>query len=112
MFGKKTDQTIEADYECFVVYDSKTKTYNTPHFVMNKDVLVRDVLNMFQDPAQAKNQLFINAEDFSIFRIGYYSKRTGSMTLCSSPEHIVNLHDLRSIAIPPHTDKLVSLPTV
>lgn len=99
MFGKKNE--IVHDFEMMVIFDSKSQSYNVPLFVKNKEVLMRDLLNQFQDPRESKNQLFLNAEDFSIFRIGYYDKGTGTVVLTKQPEHIFNVHDIRALAAPP-----------
>lgn len=96
MFAKKEKQ---ADLEIFVIYDSKSESYGQPAFAQNKNVLMRELLNMFQDPSQAKNQLFTNSEDYSIFKVGSYDKKTGLMET-HNLEHVANLHDLRSMANP------------
>lgn len=60
---------------------------------------MRQIINMFKDPTQSKNRFLVNAEDFSIFRIGTYDKKTGIIT-STNLEHIVNMHDLRALADP------------
>lgn len=97
MFGKKTNH--QADLELFTIFDSKTKSYREPTYAPNKDVLMREILNMMNDPGQAKNPLFLNAEDFSIFRIGSYDRKTGEL-LSQNLEHIANMHDLRALSTP------------
>ena len=54
---------------------------------------------MFKDPSQRNNKFLVNAEDFQIFRIGSYDRKTGCI-LSQQPEHICNLHDLRVLALP------------
>lgn len=93
MFGKNKDQV---DFELFSIYDSKTQAYGNPTHAVNHHDLIRQVTNMFLDPSQRNNQLFTNAEDFSVFRIGTYSKSTGTISAIN-PEHIANLHDLRAL---------------
>nr|QJB20942.1 MAG: nonstructural protein [Microvirus sp.] len=95
MFGRKNEQ--EPDFIVFTIHDSKSQSYDVPSFAKNKDVLLRDVLNMFNDPKQAENRFLVNAEDYSIFKIGYYSKSTGKIESCNA-EHICNLIDLRSMS--------------
>lgn len=87
------------DLELFTIYDSKTMSYGTPTQAVNKNDLMRNIINMFQDPSQKSNMLFTNAEDYSIFKIGSYSKSTGTIEVCNL-EHIANLHDLRALAQP------------
>lgn len=94
MFGKKNEKN---DEEIFVYYDSKSKSYGRPMFAKNKETIMRDILNMFRDKQEQKSQLFVNAEDFSLFRIGGYSQQTGQIE-AQNLEHMVNLHDLRSLA--------------
>lgn len=98
MFGKNKNEPT-ADLEIFTIFDSKTQSYGNPTFAVNQHDLVRQIINMFQDPTQKTNQLLTNAEDFSIFRIGSYWKRTGELQSCTLT-HVANLHDLRAIAQP------------
>lgn len=96
MFGQKKEK--QNDLEMFVYFDSKSKSYGAPMYAANKEDLTRSILNLFRDPeTQAKNTLFLNAEDFSVFRVGSYDKSTGIVTAIN-PEHVVNLHDLRAIS--------------
>lgn len=98
MFGNKVN--TEADIEFYTVYDSKAKDYKEPFPAKNKDVVLRDFVNAFKkDTAATENRYYMNAEDFSIFKIGSFDYRTGTFT-ATQPEHIVNLHDLRAIAQP------------
>lgn len=95
MFGGKTQK--EPDSEFFTIYDSKTKNYREPALATNRFDLIRQFQNMMLDPQQAKNPYLINAEDYSIFKVGEFDRRTGAIK--STPhEHIVNLHDLRAVA--------------
>lgn len=98
MFGKnKSDKNV--DLEFFTIYDSKTQTYGNPTQAINKHDLLREVINMFKDPSQAKNIYLTNAEDYSIFKIGSYCKRSGLLE-SQNLEHIANMHDLRALAQP------------
>lgn len=97
MFGKKSEK--QSDLELFTIYDSKSKSYGIPMLEKNKDVLVREILNQFQDINFQSKALLLNAEDYSVFRIGFFDKSTGVLT-SQNPEHIVNLHDLRAISKP------------
>lgn len=93
MFGKAKQ---DPDLEIFTVYDSKSGVYDAPALSPNKNVLLRDVINMLKDPAQSKNKYLLNAEDYSIFRIGSYSKTTGIIQ-SQNLEHVANMHDLRAM---------------
>lgn len=96
MFGKQKHQ---ADIELFTIYDCKTKSYREPTFCPNKEVLMREILNMMNDSGQAKNPLFMNAEDFSVFKIGSYDKKTGLIE-AHNLEHQFNMHDIKALATP------------
>lgn len=96
MFGNKKDET-KIDSEIFSIYDSKVQAYGAPIFATNQHDIVRQLTNMFRDPEQqTKNQLFLNAEDFSVFKIGSYEKSTGKL-FPQNPEHVANMHDLRAL---------------
>lgn len=88
------------DLEFFTVFDSKTKSYSEPFPTQNKDVVLRDFSNAFRSPdAPTKNKYFINAEDYSIFKIGSFNLKTGTLET-QNLEHIVNLHDIRAMSQP------------
>lgn len=94
MLFKKPEQ--QADLESFVIYDSKSKSYGLPMLEKNSEVIVREIATTFRKPEQQQsNSLFINAEDYSIFRNGTYTRQTGLFT--PTPlEHVINLHDIRA----------------
>jgi hypothetical protein len=85
------------DLEVFAIYDSKVEAYGDPKFAINQHDFIRGILNMFKDPANAQNQFFLNAEDFSLFKIGSYTRKTGTF-VPQQPTHCVNLHELRAIS--------------
>lgn len=98
MFGNKSNQ--EADLEFFTVYDSKAGFYREPFPAKNKDVVLRDFLNAFKKPeAPKENVYYMNAEDYSIFKVGSFTMKTGLMSSINL-EHVANLHDLRALAQP------------
>lgn len=85
--------------DLFTVFDSKAQTYDVPALSLNKNVLMRDVINMLKDPEQSKNKYLTNAEDYAIFKIGTFDRLTGQIT-SQNLEHIANMHDLRAMAEP------------
>lgn len=90
----------ESDVEFYTIYDSKAKCYTEPFPAKNREVILRDFLNAFKNPEAGKtNRYFQNAEDFSIFKIGQFDLKSGELT-GTTMEHVVNLHDLRSISSP------------
>lgn len=99
MFGKR-DKTGGAELEFFTVFDSKAKTYAEPFPAMNSEVVIRDFSTAFRDPeAPKKNRYYMNAEDFSIFKIGTFSLTSGELN-GHNLEHVVNMHDLRAMTQP------------
>lgn len=90
MFGKKTSDSH--DLELFVIYDSKPSTYRDPIVSPNQFEMVRAYENIIR--TNPSDQLVTNAEDFAIFRVGTYIKKTGQIFL-TDKEHIANLHELR-----------------
>lgn len=91
---KKSD-TIKHDLEYFTIYDTKVGTYRVPMTAINHHDMLRQIDGLFRDPQQTNNQLVANAEDFSLFRIGYFDFATGEITT-TRHEHIANLHDIRA----------------
>lgn len=95
---RRTEQ--EPDLEFFTVYDSKAKAYNEPFPAKNKDVVLRDFVNAFKKKeAATENRYYMNAEDFSIFKVAQFDYKTGSLKTFNL-EHVANLNDLRAIAQP------------
>lgn len=97
MFGSKQKERKSSDLDVFIIYDSKVGSYERPHFERNGQVVMREILNMFRDPAQAKNKYLVNAEDYSVYRVGTLDVSSGKLE-CFAPEHVCNMHDLRFMA--------------
>lgn len=96
MFGGKKSEG-KVDVELFTFYDCKSQLYGTPSFAVNRHDLIRELMNMFRNPEQqARNTLYINAEDFTLFKIGSYDKSSGKIVVDPTHEHVANLIDLRS----------------
>lgn len=93
MFGKKADN----NYEVFVTFDSKAKAYDLPVFVPGKEVLMRDIINLMNNPQHQTAVRVQNAEDFSLFKIGTYDLKTSKLDY-HAPEHIANFHELRAMS--------------
>lgn len=102
MFGKKE---TKSDLEIFTVHDSKAGFYGQPIFARNHLELIRDFTNDFKNPDAVKSKLFLNAEDFTLFKIGTYDRDQGLITPLS-PQHIINFIDLRTMVNQerPHRD--------
>jgi len=97
LFGNKNG--AHRDVEFFTIFDSKTKSYRDPMTAVNAEDMVRAVVNMMRDPNQAQNPLILNSEDYSLFRIGSFSRVNGVLET-QNLEHIANFHDLRALAQP------------
>jgi len=94
MFGKDKPSV---DREVFTIFDSKALRYELPAFAINHHDIIRQFVNLFSDPEQRKNRFLVNAEDYSLFRIGTFDQSTGIITPSKSLEHIANLNDLRAL---------------
>lgn len=97
MFGKKNNQT-EPDFEYFSLYDTKVEAYRPPVLAINQYDMLRQLDNMFKDPEHAKNQIVQNAEDFQLFKVGDFTKKTGTIN-SYPPVHVANLHEIRAAAL-------------
>lgn len=105
MFGHNDK---EPDLEFFTVFDSKTKSYAEPFPAKNKDTVLRDFMNAFKNPeASTKNKYYINAEDYSLFRIGAFDHRSGKLS-AQNAEHVVNFHDIRAMLQPENSPRALS----
>lgn len=88
----------QVDLEMFTIYDTKVGSYDVPTFAVNGHDLCRQIINMFTDPAQARNKYLVNAEDYTIFKVGEYSKTTGAITPVQH-ESVALMHELREAAL-------------
>lgn len=84
-----------SDLEFFTIYDSKTESYREPMLAINRLDMIRSLEGLFRDSRQATNQLVTNSEDFSLFKVGEFDRKTG-LIVSTNHEHIINLHELRS----------------
>lgn len=98
MFGTFRAKNDDArfDREFFTIYDSKTGIYREPMIAFNQHDILRQIHNMMQDPAQLKNPLVTNAEDYSLFMVGAYDQKSGEIRPTQPLTHIANLHDIRA----------------
>lgn len=85
----------QTDLEFFTIYDSKTESYREPMLAINRLDMIRSLEGLFRDVRQEKNPLVTNSEDFSLFKVGSYDRKTGQLEP-SNHEHIINLHELRA----------------
>lgn len=99
------------DLEYFVYFDSKTGSYDHPMPAVNSEDLIRAIKNLMQSPQQRENKLVTNSEDFSVFKIAQYWKKTATFN-SFQPQHVCNLHDIRALVmktIPQRNDAPIQL---
>lgn len=92
MFGKKEST---ADLEVFSIYDTKVGAYGVPQFAPNALSLIREYESQFADMQQHKSMLATHSEDYVLFKIGEFTKRTGKIEACT-PTSIIGFHEIRT----------------
>lgn len=95
MFGKKTAPAQETNL--YTIFDSKSKTYDVPFHGPSKEVIIRDLINQMNDPKNQYATRFINAEDFSMYKVGTFDQITGQIS-SQNHEHQFNYHDIRAMS--------------
>jgi len=94
MFGKKEQQ--DPDTLFITIFDTKAGNYRQPIQVENKYDAIRSYETLVRK--NPDDQLVTNAEDFQIYLIGSYSKKTGTIE-SHQPEHFANLHEIKSAVL-------------
>ena len=61
----------------YVVYDSKSETYNTPFAEITDASAIRSFAGVCKNPDTILGQ---HPEDFTLFRIGHYNDQTSEIT--------------------------------
>jgi hypothetical protein len=95
MFSKKQNTDVNPDFVLYTIYDTKVDAYQAPVLAVNDQDIIRQMSNQFQKNLY-ENKFFANAEDYSLFAIGAYDKKTGSLTSFPTPKHVVNFHEIRA----------------
>lgn len=71
--------------QLFSVYDSKTKTYAQPNFLINKGAALR----AWEEAANDKSmQIGKTPADFTLFHIGEFDDETGVITMANVKESL------------------------
>lgn len=96
MFSKKEE--IPADLEYFTIFDTKVGHYKTPMLVINKHEMFRELERFMRNPENKTDPLYTNAEDFQLFSVGNFTKKTGLINSWK-PEHVANLHEIKSLVM-------------
>lgn len=95
LFKKNTEKFV--DLQVYAIYDSKSGAYQMPIFGTNHLVISRELEQLFSDPNQQKgNFLVSNPEDYTLFKIGEYDRKSGKLTE-KTPESIFNLLEIKSM---------------
>lgn len=97
MFGKKPENQ-QPDLCFFTIYDTKSGTYRNPVIAQDVNEVRRQLENNFLNPATQYDQYVTHSEDFQLFKLGTFDRKTGFIT-AHQPEHILNIHELRSAAL-------------
>lgn len=92
MFGSKEKQT---DLQAFVVHDSKSGVWDLPSYAINAADCIRRFQNILIKPEAKQDQIVTNSEDFKIFKIGDYDRKTGTFNY-HHPEHVANMFELKA----------------
>lgn len=98
MFGSKNKQEAEPDSQYFTVYDTKGGFYRDPIMHPNRHTMLRHLSMFYRNQENRLDQLFTNSEDFQLFKIGDYYKKTGTL-VGHEPEHVANLHEVKHAAL-------------
>lgn len=94
MFGNKNQQ--DPDIFFVSIFDTKAGNFRQPIQVENKYDAIRSYETLIRK--NPDDQLVTNAEDFQLFLIGSYSKKTGVIT-SHQPEHFANLFEIKSAVL-------------
>lgn len=96
MFGQNKNEKVK-DFQLFSIYDSKAGFYRKPMLAETEFDIMREYQGMCLNPQQS-DVIVTNAEDFQVFRVGWFNKKEGLM-VGQSPEHVFNLHELKTAAL-------------
>lgn len=66
----------------YAVYDSKTKVYAQPNFLINRGAAMRAWKDACNDP---QTQFFKHPEDFTMFELGTWDDETGQFEMDQVP---------------------------
>lgn len=66
-------------WNIYTIHDSKTRTYNTPFFQPADPAAIRMFKNEV-NRADDRNNIYLNPEDFTLFRVGTFDIDTGETT--------------------------------
>lgn len=91
-------------HNSYVMYDSKSKSYTTPMFLVNDQTAIRTAQQIVN---HSETDMHYHPHDFKLFKNGILDFNTG-MYEPQEPEHIINLHELVMDNIEPEIQSEVS----
>lgn len=106
MFAKNKDTP---DFEYFTLFDTKVGHYKEPMLAINQHDMVRQIVTVMKNPGQNVPQFITNSEDFQLFKVGNFTKKTG-IIIGHAPQHVANLHEIKA-SIRPEMDVQALSPT-
>lgn len=80
----------------FAVFDDKAKAFISPFTLPNQDMAIREFSRSARDP----NHMFgVHAEDYSLFRVGFFDDETGVIEATPKPEYIALAAMLKDVPV-------------
>lgn len=86
----------------YSVFDSKTASFNPPHYVHTDQAAIRNFADYVNDQSIPNNQWYKHPEDFSLWFVGEFDQETGSF-VPGIPVNLVTasaIKDLREVVNP------------
>lgn len=85
----------------YSVFDKKSNHYQAPFFGLNDAQMLREFKIMLKNQKQRVENEY--PEDFTIFRIGYFSDECGSIEGTAEPEKVVEVSSIVEKTYPPYS---------
>jgi len=79
--------------EVYSVRDDKAEAYLNPFYLNNQSLAIRAMTDCINDE---NHQFKRHIKDYSLYHLGTYSDSNGKFELNDTPQHVINLIDLRS----------------
>lgn len=83
----------QTDMQVFSIYDSITQSYRLPGYAVNIYDLQRQFEQMMRDPKQQQADIFTSPQDFTVFRIGDFDRKTGLFNFTKTAEPVLRMHE-------------------
>ena len=78
--------------QVFTVYDAKAELFLTPFFMRTKGEALRAIGDAVNDPS---HQFHRHAVDYSLYHLGEFEEKSGSLLMHVEPQAMVNLAELK-----------------